>query len=115
MAVLRVSVVRLKETPKFLVSNNRDAEAVQVLQEIAAKYNRKCSLTLEQLEDCGEIESNDDYRKHLNLKGTILLMFKHLRILFATKNQQDQLVCCFSAGHVWEFLIHYICLSFQFI
>ncbi|KAK6873457.1 MFS siderochrome iron transporter 1 [Candida tropicalis] len=85
MAVLRVSVVRLKETPKFLVSNNRDAEAVQVLQEIAAKYNRKCSLTLEQLEDCGEIESNDDYRKHLNLKGTLLLMFKHLRILFATK------------------------------
>ena len=85
MAILRLTVVRLKETPKFLVANNRDAEAVEVLQEIAHKYNRKCSLTLEQLLEFGEIESNDDYRKHFSFGGTLSLMFQHLKILFATK------------------------------
>lgn len=100
MAILRLTVVRLKETPKFLVANNRDAEAVEVLQEIAHKYNRKCSLTLEQLLECGEIESNDDYRKHFSFGGTLSLMFQHLKILFATKNQLGQLPCCFSHGLV---------------
>jgi MFS family permease len=95
MAILRLTVIRLKETPKFLVSNNRDVEAIQVLHEIAAKYNRPCSLTLEMLEECGEIESNDDYRKHLNLKGTLSLMMQHLRILFATKTSTRSTILLF--------------------
>ncbi|RCK65657.1 putative MFS-type transporter PB1E7.08c [Candida viswanathii] len=88
MAILRLTVIRLKETPKFLVSNN-------LLHEIAAKYNRPCSLTLEMLEECGEIESNDDYRKHLNLKGTLSLMMQHLRILFATKTSTRSTILLF--------------------
>ncbi|EGW30161.1 uncharacterized protein SPAPADRAFT_63768 [Spathaspora passalidarum NRRL Y-27907] len=84
MAVLRITVIRLKETPKFLVSNNRDEEAVTILHDIANKYNRKCSLTLAELQACGTIESNDDFRKHLNILGTLKLMFDHLKILFAS-------------------------------
>lgn len=84
MALLRVTVIRLKETPKFLLANNRDEETVETLQSIAKKYNRKCSLTVEQLTACGTIESNDDYRNHFDLKGTLMLIGKHLRILFST-------------------------------
>lgn len=85
MSILRLTIIRLKETPKFLISNNRDAEAVQVLQEIATKYNRPCSLTLEQLEACGEIQINDDFRKHIDVKGTAQLIYHHVQILFSNK------------------------------
>ncbi|KAK6458397.1 inorganic phosphate transporter [Scheffersomyces xylosifermentans] len=85
MAILRVTVIRLKETPKFLIANNRDAEAVEVLQGIATKYNRPCSLTLEQLLEIGEIQSNDDFRKHLTFMGIVTLVKHHLTILFANK------------------------------
>lgn len=85
MAFLRVFVVRLKETPKFLVSNNRDAEAVETLQSIANKYNRSCSLTLEQLESCGAISSNHDYRKDQGIIPILNLVKSHLAVLFLTR------------------------------
>jgi hypothetical protein len=49
-------VIRLKETPKFLVGEGRDAECVETLQFIANKYNRPCSLTLERMETCGIVD-----------------------------------------------------------
>ena len=85
IALLRIFVVRLKETPKFLVSNNRDAEAVETLQNLAAKYNRPCSLTLEALEDCGEITANDDFRVKASLMNTFRLSAKHIKILFSNR------------------------------
>ncbi|KAK6460622.1 major facilitator superfamily domain-containing protein [Scheffersomyces coipomensis] len=85
LAILRVTVIRLQETPKFLVSNNRDAEAVEVLQSIAKKYNRNCSLTLDQLAQYGEIESNDDYRKDTSLAGIYTLVKHHVQILFSAR------------------------------
>ncbi|KAK6202542.1 inorganic phosphate transporter [Scheffersomyces amazonensis] len=101
LAILRVTVVRLQETPKFLVSNNRDADAVQVLQSIALKYNRKCSLTLDQLTECGTIESNDDYRNHFSLKGTWELTKSHLKTLFQTKKTTRSTILLFIS---WFFL-----------
>ncbi|KAG2734771.1 hypothetical protein G9P44_002777 [Scheffersomyces stipitis] len=95
MAILRITVIRLKETPKFLVSNNRDAEAVEVLQSIARKYNRQCSLTLEQLNAIGEVKSSDDYRKHLNVKGTYTLVKHHLTILFANRKTARSTILLF--------------------
>ena len=108
MAILRLTVVRLKKLLNSWWLIIVMLEAVEVLQEIAHKYNRKCSLTLEQLLECGEIESNDDYRKHFSFGGTLSLMFQHLKILFATKNQLGQLPCCFLMG-----LFRY-CLSIIF-
>ncbi|VEU24293.1 DEKNAAC105620 [Brettanomyces naardenensis] len=58
-ALLRLFVLKLKETPKFLVSHGRDEEAYNVIIGYANKYHRKCSLTLEDLQKCGEIR--DDY------------------------------------------------------
>ncbi|KAK6202541.1 inorganic phosphate transporter [Scheffersomyces amazonensis] len=85
LAILRVTVIRLQETPKFLVSNNRDEEAIKVLQGIATKYGRSCSLTIEDLSQYGEIESNDDYRKHRTLGGIFTLIKHHVQILFSNK------------------------------
>ena len=54
MSILRITVIHLKETPKFLLGEGKDAELVETLQFIAKKYNRPCSLTLERLSACGE-------------------------------------------------------------
>jgi MFS family permease len=56
MSTLRITVIRLKETPKFLVSEGKDAECVETLHFIATKYNRPCSLTLTQMQDCGTVD-----------------------------------------------------------
>lgn len=55
MSVLRVTVVRLHETPKYQLSKGDDAELVETLHFLAHKYRRPCSLTLERLEACGTI------------------------------------------------------------
>ncbi|KAF2438840.1 hypothetical protein P171DRAFT_467023 [Karstenula rhodostoma CBS 690.94] len=51
--VFTMSVLRLGETPRFLISKGRDAEAVSTLLCIATKYSRPCSLTPEKLASCG--------------------------------------------------------------
>lgn len=82
MSILRITVIRLKETPKFLVGEGRDAECVEVLQMIATKYNRPLSLTIEQMEACGTIERGATHSKSKLGLGEIGV---HLRGLFATK------------------------------
>lgn len=101
MATLRVTVIRLKETPKFLVSNNREVEAVEHLQMIAKKYNRSCSLTAEALAECGEIRSNADFRQHKTVKGMYQLVKGHLAILFSTKKNARSIILLLSS---WFFL-----------
>ncbi|CAN3375240.1 hypothetical protein DIRU0_E01904 [Diutina rugosa] len=85
LALARVTVVNLEETPKFLVANKRDEEAVEVLHKIANKYNRTCSLTVEQLEACGEIISNEDFRRSSDIKGTLRIVRKHIAHLFSNR------------------------------
>jgi hypothetical protein len=75
-----VTVIRLKETPKFLLAKGQDQEVVNTFQSIAAKYNRPCSLTFEQLDACGPIKST--YGKS---RYGFSEFVAHLRGLFATK------------------------------
>ncbi|CDK25315.1 unnamed protein product [Kuraishia capsulata CBS 1993] len=82
-ALARFFLVKLEETPKFLVSNNRDEDAVACLHRIATKYNRPCSLTLEQLTECGTIKSNKSF--NYTWKGGIQLMNHHFALLFPNK------------------------------
>ena len=53
LSILRITIIRLQETPKFLLSEGKDENAVRVLRDIADKYHRPCSLTLERLQECG--------------------------------------------------------------
>ncbi|KAF2867080.1 membrane transporter [Massariosphaeria phaeospora] len=83
MSIARVTVIRLKETPKFLVGEGKDAECVETLQSIAQKYKRPCSLTLEQMQACGTISSGRSSEgKSKWAPGNISM---HLKGLFATK------------------------------
>lgn len=84
LAVLRVTVVKLQETPKFLISNNRDEECYENLRKLAEKYNRPFTLSLERLTECGSITSNNDYRQNVSILNTFALVRKHLAVLFAT-------------------------------
>ncbi|KAM6482198.1 MFS general substrate transporter [Trichoderma sp. SZMC 28011] len=73
MSVLRITVVRLRETPKYLLGLGEDAKVVETFQFLATKYNRPCSLTLEKLEACGQIQS---------AHGKKLFSFSETRIHF---------------------------------
>lgn len=77
MSIARVSVIRLKETPKFLLGQGKDEEVIETLQSIARRYNRQCDLTVEELRACGEVTSA--HRKGLAESWI------HVRGLFVTK------------------------------
>jgi MFS family permease len=85
-ALIRLFVLKLDETPKFLVSVGKDEEALENLKSIALKYNRSISLTLEELQACGEI--NQDYfdaSKDASLKALWISIKANLSILFMNK------------------------------
>jgi hypothetical protein len=75
MSIMRLTVIRLKETPKFLISEGRDAEVVE--------YTRPCSLTLEQFEACGltNLQQQAHARSRFSPKEVVV----HLKGLFATR------------------------------
>jgi len=81
MSIARITVIRLKETPKFLVGEGKDAEVVETLQFIATKYNRPCSLTLELMQSCGETGAG---KEHAKKRFSFNEVGVHLKGLFAT-------------------------------
>lgn len=52
---LRFFVFHLYETPKFLMSRGRDAEAVEVVRAVARFNGKESSLTLDMLTRCDEL------------------------------------------------------------
>ncbi|KAI1346379.1 major facilitator superfamily domain-containing protein [Xylaria sp. FL0043] len=80
LSILRVTVVRLKETPKYQLTEGSDASLVENLQSLAKRYNQPCSLTLDQLEACGKIEGT-----HGESRFSFTEFKIHLAGLFATK------------------------------
>ncbi len=81
MSVLRITVVRLHETPKFLLGQGREEELVCYFHVVARKYNKPCSITLEQLEACGTITSAHGKKGKFSFSE----LATHFRGLFATK------------------------------
>ncbi|KID68099.1 Major facilitator superfamily domain, general substrate transporter, partial [Metarhizium hybridum] len=79
LSALRVTVIRLRETPKFLLGQGKDAEVVRVLGELAARYGRPCSLGVEQLEACGAVGF-----AHARSRFSAGEFAIHARALFAT-------------------------------
>lgn len=88
MSIARVTVIRLKETPKYLVGEGRDEEVVETLQFIAKKYNRPCSLTLEGMQACGVTDlggRRGSVSAHSKRKFSFAEVGTHLKGLFATR------------------------------
>lgn len=86
-ALIRLFVLKMDETPKFLVSTGRDAEAFAILQKISQQYNRPLSLTLEQLEACGTIKQDyfDPSKHGYSIKALWRAMYTNLKILFQSR------------------------------
>ena len=80
MSIARITVIRLKETPKYLLGEGNDAQIVDNFQKMASRYNRQCSITVELLEGWGTIRS-----AHGSSKYSVSELTIHLRGLFATK------------------------------
>jgi hypothetical protein len=80
MSLARVLVIRLKETPKYLVGQGRDAEVVEVLQGLAKRYNRPCDLTVEALTVHGEVRLGKMKKRDFHREFA-----KHITGLFATR------------------------------
>lgn len=97
LSILRVTVVRLEETPKFLLTEGKDEQAVRVLQNIATRYNRPCSLTIEHLQYIGQTQHRSTTRAGLSqrLISPREVAF-HFRGLFATRRMG------FSTALVWS-------------
>ncbi|KAF4943570.1 hypothetical protein FGADI_13328 [Fusarium gaditjirri] len=53
MSAMRILIIHLPETPKFLVANGKEEELVAMLLKLASTYKRPCSLTLEGLQAYG--------------------------------------------------------------
>ena len=91
MSLARVTVINLRETPKFLVGEGKDAEVVDTMQYIAKRYNRPCSLTLERMEACGATGGalpagrRGSVSAHAAKKFSFNEVWMHLKGLFATK------------------------------
>lgn len=89
-ALIRLFVLRLGETPKFLVSNGKDEEAYEAIMKISKKYNRPCSLTLDELKSCGEIQQTYfDTSKATSIKAALnelgITTWTNIKILFSNK------------------------------
>lgn len=86
LSILRVTIIRLQETPKFLLSEGKDADAVRVLQNLATKYHRPCSLTVERLEACGTTQARSTTAAGLSQRNISPKEVRlHLQGLFATR------------------------------
>lgn len=89
LSILRVTVIRLRETPKFLVGEGKDAEVVETLQYIAKKYNRPCSLTIEDFQACGvtgeHLRRGSVGAAHAKSKFSFGEIGTHLSGLFVTR------------------------------
>ena len=84
-ASLRVLVVRMPQTPKWLVSQNRDEEVVSGLATIAQKYNRPFSLTVEKLQSQGRVlHTERSVISALRLKQHFSQLFTTRRLAYST-------------------------------
>ncbi|ETS75931.1 hypothetical protein PFICI_12875 [Pestalotiopsis fici W106-1] len=79
-SVLRVTVIRLRETPKYLLIKGDDAAVVEIFQEIAHKYHRPCRLSLDSLRSLGTIDSTYGASRY-----SVGEFWAHIRGLFVTK------------------------------
>lgn len=64
LSVLRMLVIRLKESPKWLLTQNRDEEVVKIIDDIAAAAGKQSPLTLEQLQSIGPVISPTNTNKY---------------------------------------------------
>ncbi|KAF4454068.1 hypothetical protein F53441_3353 [Fusarium austroafricanum] len=86
MSALRILIIRLPETPKFLVTSGKEEEVVLMLQNLASTYRRPCSLAVESLQTCGSTNASEQGGIHgSGVQGLGKSLVGHVKGLFSTK------------------------------
>ncbi|RYP43201.1 hypothetical protein DL770_011783 [Monosporascus sp. CRB-9-2] len=85
LSVLRITVVRLRETPKYLLGAGEETRLVADLRALALRYGRPCSLTVRKLEACGSIRAGCDRRGGDGRLSLPAETWVHFSGLFATR------------------------------
>lgn len=78
LVILRVTLVRMGQTPKWLIGQNKDEEAVQFLQKLATRYNRDFNLSMEDLRQQSRVADTE------KSAWSALRIFRHFSSLFET-------------------------------
>ncbi|KAL6243737.1 hypothetical protein RBB50_009170 [Rhinocladiella similis] len=85
VATLRVLVIHMPQTPKWLISQNRDEEVVANLAKIAQTYDRPFSLTVEKLESVGRVlHTEKSVVSALRLRQHFSQLFQTKRLAYST-------------------------------
>ncbi|UJR10787.1 hypothetical protein I4U23_014974 [Adineta vaga] len=80
LSILRMLIIRLKESPKWLLSQNRDEEVVRIIREIAQSAGKESPLTLEQLQDIGPVITANSRKKY-----DLTIIYYHIKGLFPNR------------------------------
>ncbi|KAI9658992.1 MAG: hypothetical protein M1821_001952 [Bathelium mastoideum] len=85
MAFLRVTVIKMTQTPRWLLSNNRDEEVIAVLDKIASKKKTVNPLTLDQLQSEGVIlHTEKSVWSWLRMKSHFKGLFQTRKLAWST-------------------------------
>lgn len=79
LSVARLLFIRMKQTPRWLIAQNRDADVYSVLNNLAQTYDRPFSLRLEDLEAKGRVLHTE------NSPWSAIRLRKHFGGLFETR------------------------------
>jgi hypothetical protein len=85
LSILRLVAIRMKETPKWLASQNRDEELYTILLNLSERYNRPLTLTLSDLTSQGRVQHTEQsVWSALRLRAHFTGLFSTKRLAYST-------------------------------
>jgi hypothetical protein len=85
MAIARLAFVRMVQTPRWLIAQNRDEEVIKILNDISIKAGRSHNLTLEQLQAQGVVlHTEESVWSALRLKMHFKGLFQTRKLAWST-------------------------------
>jgi Major Facilitator Superfamily len=110
MALMRVFLFKMVQTPRWLLSQNRDEEVIKIINDMARQHNRTHTLILRQLQDEGAVAHTEK-----SVWSTLRLKM-HFKGLFQTRKlgwstaviMANWFVIGFVSPLYWVFLPFYL-------
>ncbi|KAM0258667.1 hypothetical protein ACHAQJ_003675 [Trichoderma viride] len=85
MAFARLAFVRMVQTPRWLIAQNRDEEVIKILNDISIKAGRSHNLTLQQLQAEGVVlHTEESAWSSLRLKMHFKGLFQTRKLAWST-------------------------------
>jgi hypothetical protein len=110
MALVRVLLFKVVQTPRWLLSQNRDLEVIEILNDMANKHNKAHTLTFQQLQGEGAVAYTEKsvwspFRLKMHFEG----LFQTRRLAWSTTMiMANWFVIGFVSPLYWIFLPFYL-------